>query len=101
MSGETRTIDFTFQTITLQPSGTEYSYTFDLDMRAINMTNDADGTVTVELDGHSATSDITYAVDSANSSATIMIEDQNTPQVTISNAPDIVAGQNALISDNS
>ena len=27
-NGESRTVDFTFQTITLQPSGTEYSYTF-------------------------------------------------------------------------
>ena len=64
-------------------------------MRDTNMINDADGTVTVVLGSHSATSDITYAVDATNNSATIMIEDQNTPQVTISNAPNIVASQNA------
>ena len=95
-AGVSRTINFAFQTITLQPSGTEYSYTFDLDMRAIDMTNSANGSVKVVLDRiTNTTNDITYAVDSTNNSATIIIEDQNTPQVTISNAPNIVASQNA------
>ena len=96
MSGESRTVTFTFQANTLQPSGTEYSHTFDLDMRAIDMINSATGTVIVELDRiTSTTNDITYAVDPTNNTATIMIEDQNTPQVTISNAPNIVASQDA------
>ena len=97
-SGIPRSESITFQANTIMGGGTEYSNTFPVNMREIDNANTATGTVTVELYPIAdAGGNKLYAVASApNNSATVSVEDQNTPQLTISNAPDIVAGQNAL-----
>ena len=96
-SGDQRTEMLRFQEITLQSGETEYSAMFDVNMRMIDNANTAPGTITVELNPNTeATLEKFYLVAaSPNNSASVTIIDQNTPQITIADAPDTVASVNA------
>ncbi len=90
-SGTSRELrDFTFSTITLPSGGgTEYSKTFNIELRDDDSTDTGPGTITVMLGSGSVSGYIVAT--GADSSAVVRIKDANTPTITIGNAPNVTA----------
>ena len=97
-SGIPRQESLTFRAEQDGSGNTEYTATFDVDLRDLNELDEANGTIKVELDRVTSTvNNISFAVAKApNNVAEVTIKDKNVPVITIDNAENIVASQVAM-----
>ncbi len=74
-----------------------YTATFTVRTRGRDGVNTPQGKITVELNHVTASgTSLNYAVDSSNNSASVLVNDDNKPTITIGNAPNINGGDTAM-----
>ena len=105
-SGDSRTESIRFMAGQDQDGNAEYTATIDVALRDKNSVDEANGTIKVELDRvTSSTNNINFTIVNApaagspantpSNAAQVTIKDANTPIISIDNAPTIVASQMA------
>ena len=74
-----------------------YTARFDVSTRGRDGVNTPQGKITVDLNHVTASgTNLNYAIDSSNSSASVLVNDDNKPTITIGNAPGINGGETAM-----